>query len=189
MIHLIYLAAGNSKRFGEENKLLHIINGKAMFMHGFDILCEIHKTKNDINLIVVTQFDEITEYAKRCNVNCALNLKADEGISSSIKVGINSIDKVKNSDYYVFVLADQPFLTKETVLKLMSKADGNILTACVMAKGLNGSPTMFSAKLRHELLNLSGDVGGKFIMQKYKPLKVEIFDKCELLDIDEKSAN
>ena len=36
-LRIIYLAAGNSRRFGS-NKLLHITQGKPLYQHGLDML-------------------------------------------------------------------------------------------------------------------------------------------------------
>ena len=40
MIHIIYMAAGNSRRFGS-NKLFYELDGKPMYRHLLDRLAEI----------------------------------------------------------------------------------------------------------------------------------------------------
>ena len=58
--------------------------------------------------------------------------------------------------------------------------------AWVEYKGNLGNPTIFSRKYKDELLNLKGDVGGKFVMKKHLEdlEKLLITDKLELMDID-----
>lgn len=78
MIHIIYMAAGNSRRFGS-NKLFYELDGKPMYRHLLERLIEIKdrynklkkagkKTKNAesnnpvIDITVVTRYREILDY-------------------------------------------------------------------------------------------------------------------------------
>ena len=68
MIHIIYMAAGNSRRFGS-NKLFYELDGKPMYRHLLDRLVEIknryNKSKSDsqtIDITVVTRYWEILDY-------------------------------------------------------------------------------------------------------------------------------
>lgn len=42
-VHMIYMAAGNSRRF-QGNKLLYTISGKALYRYGLETLIEVQKT-------------------------------------------------------------------------------------------------------------------------------------------------
>ena len=57
-LHIIYLAAGNSRRFGN-NKLYHEIAGRPMFLYGLDILEQVLKETENTVLTVVTVYEEI----------------------------------------------------------------------------------------------------------------------------------
>ena len=68
MIHIIYMAAGNSRRFGS-NKLFYELDGKPMYRHLFDRLIEIKDRYNNsesynplIDITVVTRYREILDY-------------------------------------------------------------------------------------------------------------------------------
>ena len=66
MIQAIYMAAGNSRRFGS-NKLLFPWKGKTMYRHGLDLLLELKKEmKEQLSVIVVTQYPEILEEVRSC---------------------------------------------------------------------------------------------------------------------------
>ncbi|HKM22861.1 MAG TPA: NTP transferase domain-containing protein, partial [Lachnospiraceae bacterium] len=66
-ISAIYLAAGFSKRFGE-NKLLHEIGGKPMYQYTLGKLISIlQETALISQVIVVTQYDEIEQYIVQQN--------------------------------------------------------------------------------------------------------------------------
>ena len=47
MIHIIYMAAGNSRRFGS-NKLFYKLDGKPMYRHLFERLIEIKDRYNKL---------------------------------------------------------------------------------------------------------------------------------------------
>ncbi len=53
---VIYLASGNSKRFGQENKLLQMIGTKPMYRYGLDRLIDLCKDHEGFEIIVVTQY-------------------------------------------------------------------------------------------------------------------------------------
>lgn len=68
MIHIIYMAAGNSRRFGS-NKLFYELDGKPMYRHLLERLIEIkdryNKLKSDspaIDITAVTRYREILDY-------------------------------------------------------------------------------------------------------------------------------
>ena len=88
---LIMLAAGNSRRFGS-NKLLYGIDGMPMYRH---ILLELKKVKAALEeqghrceITVVTQYEEIAQEAEKLGARFLYNLHPDEGISSSLKIGL-----------------------------------------------------------------------------------------------------
>ena len=59
-IHIIYLAAGSSRRFGS-NKLLWEYEGRPLYRHGLDRLIEMSSDRDDCTLTVVSRYDEILE--------------------------------------------------------------------------------------------------------------------------------
>ena len=66
MIHIIYMAAGNSRRFGNENKLLQNWQGKPLYLHTFEKLLRIReKQPQNLSLTVVTQYPEIYQEVDR----------------------------------------------------------------------------------------------------------------------------
>ena len=56
--YIIYLAAGNSIRFGS-NKLLYKVRGRELYRYGLDNLIKLSSNRSDCKLIVVTQYLEI----------------------------------------------------------------------------------------------------------------------------------
>ena len=59
-IRMIYMAAGNSRRFGS-NKLLYLIDGKPMYLHVLERLSAVCKRHRDWEIVLVSQYEELLE--------------------------------------------------------------------------------------------------------------------------------
>ena len=204
MISLIVLASGFGKRFGS-NKLLYDIEGKPMYRHITDCLYDIAGQtygKHKAELIIVTQYNEIAEYARDKDIKCVMNADAAEGISASVRKGVGAAD---NPEWYFFFTADQPYLKQESVKAFIHKTltieeyekdsksvSGNAGFSMVSAHSNNipGNPTAFNRVWKDELLKLTKDVGGRKIMKEHpeQVYWVEIPEK-ERKDIDFKDVN
>lgn len=198
MIHIIYMAAGNSRRFGS-NKLFYELDGKPMYRHLLERLIEIkdrnNKLKSDspvIDITVVTRYREILDYCA-CIPDChaVLSPDSEKGISYTIKAGIMAVQEQKKTsmqDYYMFAVADQPYLKSQSVIKLIDKVlenKGNKQLALSLRCGdAVGNPCVFHSSLIPQLLSLEGDKGGRSVAKKYDCVYVDIADELELMDID-----
>lgn len=206
-IAMIMLAAGNSRRFGS-NKLLYEIDGIPMYQriltelkrvkHNLDNIREsrseqrlsnpLIEDKTEITLTVVTQYREIGEYAKNQGAEVLYNPHPEQGISSSLKIGLKA--NRDTADACLFCVSDQPWLTAETLCGLID----TFLTAgrtskkgiaCLSHDGKLGNPVFFRVYY-DELLALEGDKGGKRVINAHLE-DTEIYtisDKRELEDMD-----
>lgn len=191
-IEVIYLAAGFGSRFGS-NKLLYELKGKALYRYGLDMLLSVLEDTADIcSVTVVTQYDEIEAYVMQQRklhsgmVRCVRNPHSERGISSSIQIGLLAGD-ASLADAYLFYVADEPYLKKETLLQMLSAYKNGTKGILCMKSGTDRSnPVLFGRKYRRELLALSGDAGGKQIIARFREDVGEFFvaDKEELIDID-----
>lgn len=191
---LILLAAGNSRRFGS-NKLLYVINDKPMFMYGLEVMKELLLEDFDRELYVVTRFESVMEAVKELKVDPRMHNRAHVvnspdstlGISYSIKAGLLEGDM--QPDYYMFMVADQPFIKTETVERLIKETlNQEKIAGCVTWDGVPGNPVIFSKQLKNELLELQEDQGGKAVLKKYMNQICKISASCEeeLIDKDTK---
>lgn len=198
MIHIIYMAAGNSRRFGS-NKLFYELDGKPMYRHLLERLIEIkdryNKLKSDspvIDITVVTRYREILDYCSSIpDCHAVLSPDSEKGISYTIKAGIMAVQEQKKSgmqDYYMFAVADQPYLKSQSVIKLIDKVlenKGNMrLVFSLRCGDAVGNPCVFHSSLISQLLSLEGDKGGRSVAKKYDCVYVDIADELELMDID-----
>lgn len=95
---------------------------------------------------------------------------------------------VETEDYYMFAVADQPYLKSQSVIKLIDKElenKGNKrLVFSLRCGDTVGNPCVFHSSLIPQLLSLDGDKGGRSVAKKYDCVYVDIADERELMDID-----
>lgn len=198
MIHIIYMAAGNSRRFGS-NKLFYELDGKPMYRHLLERLMEIkdryNKLKSDspvIDITVVTRYREILDYCSSIpDCHAVLSPDSEKGISYTIKAGIMAVQEHKKTgmqDYYMFAVADQPYLKNQSVIKLIDKVlenkENKRLVFSLRCGDAVGNPCVFHSSLIPQLLSLEGDKGGRSVAKKHDCVYVDIADERELKDID-----
>ena len=127
---------------------------------------------------------------------------SEKGISYTIKAGIMAVQeqkKLKKSsevthhtaekeEYYMFAVADQPYLKSQSVIKLIDKVikntGGKRLAFSLRCGDAVGNPCVFNSSLIPQLLSLEGDKGGRSVAKKHDCVYVDIADERELMDID-----
>ncbi|VYS76155.1 molybdopterin-guanine dinucleotide biosynthesis protein MobA [uncultured Blautia sp.] len=184
----IMLAAGNSRRFGA-NKLLYEIEGSPMYQRTLSCLFKaqkevLKKTGIFCPVTVVTQYKEVGETAEKMGAKVCYNPHPEEGISSSLKIGLK---ENKEADACLFTVADQPWLTWESVMGLLEVFwESEKGMACMQNGEKKGNPCIFSRKYYEKLFSLTGDVGGKKILNAH-PTDIVVYQtkgERELEDID-----
>lgn len=189
-IALVLLAAGDSRRF-DGNKLLSEWNGKPMFRA---IVDQVHSLPEGIftEQIVVTQYDVIAEELQPLGFRVVRNQESCLGISHSIHLALDQSSEDTEIDAVCFAVCDQPWLTAGTIGQLIQGwEDSGKGIGCLVNQSELGNPVVFSRKYFPELYQLSGDVGGKRVVQQhlddiwtYEPAEAR-----ELEDIDERSSS
>lgn len=201
---MIFLAAGNSTRFGS-NKLLYRLNGKCMYRYGVEVMDVLQRENLIDSAIIVTQYPEIWQdiekhYPKMQSVR---NPHPECGISGSIRLGVEKLlhmkkecGKIQNPQEVLeqdhqkcgcmFAVADQPYLTESSLRKMIlfwKNSDYGILASGHGER--MGNPVIFAGKYYEELSNLKGDVGGKQVIKKHLD-DVQMFEmpEPELKDLD-----
>lgn len=189
MNYLILLAAGKGSRFGA-NKLLAPFRGRPLWTYGYRVLKEAANAIGG-RVKVVSRYPEILAEVPEEGV---FSPESENGLSFSVRAGVLSCGELAAGDILLFLAADMPFMTAETVQKLLkmplsaSEEDGLPLAACAWDGEETGNPVVFSALLREKLLALSGDRGGKAVLRDC-PDRVEkiLCPKAELTDVDHPS--
>ena len=178
MITAILLAAGQSKRLKDENKLTKLFKGKPLINH---ILFSLIKSKVN-KIIIVLGFEHLkikTKLLKSKKINFAINKNYKKGMSSSIKTGLKKIPK--NSKGFLIVLGDMPNITKTTINKIclsITRSDKEIILP--KFKNRIGNPIGFKQPMIKNIYKIKGDRGAKNIIKKNNK-------KIKFLNINSKS--
>jgi len=166
MITAILLAAGQSKRLFNQNKLIKNYKGKPLINHAVQ---SIIKSKIE-KLIIVLGF-EYLKVKKKINKNkkikFVINHNYTRGIASSIKCGLK---KISNKSYgFIIVQADMPEISKNILNKLYKEIKTNKKEIFVPRKNNKiGNPIGFKLSMVNQLKKISGNRGAKFIIKRNK---------------------
>jgi len=178
MITAILLAAGQSKRLKNENKLTKLFKGKPLINH---ILYSLIKSKVN-KIIIVLGFEHLkikTKLLKNKKINFVVNKNYKKGMSSSIKTGLKKLPK--NSKGFLIVLGDMPNITKTTINKIclsIIRSDKEIILP--KFKNKTGNPIGFKYSMIKNIYKIKGDRGAKNIIKKNNK-------KIKFLNINSKS--
>ncbi len=167
----ILLAAGESKRFGAENKLLHSISGKPILHHSIDTLLN-----SKIQQIVVVTGHNHTAIEKSLQtslnnaqshkISFCFNSFYQDGQSSSLHAGIRNCI---NSSAVLVCLADMPHVQVTTINHILQTAQDNT-SSTIVAPRFNtkrGNPVLFKQAVFNDLLSIKGDTGAKQYIEKH----------------------
>lgn len=183
-VGLVLLAAGDSRRFGR-NKLLELVGGRPMYRWVADEAAALPK-QIFCQKILVSQYPEILSWGERFGFETVENRESSLGISHSVHLGLLAA-RAGGADAVCFSVCDQPWLKKETIKALIEgweKSGKGLGTVCF--QGRDGNPAVFSSQYFPELLTLSGDRGGRKILQGHPEdvYRYEVADGMELEDVD-----
>lgn len=176
----VVLAAGGAQRFGEP-KLLKPWKGEPIVRH-------VVKTALVAGLtpVVVVAGDHLVEFHEiTADLGAAVvhNPVWQQGQSSSLKAGLSALPG--NSGGVVFFLGDQPQIPAGLVRSLVEAHAASLASIVApLIDGQRGNPVLFDCRTFPELMELSGDVGGRPLFARHPVEWVPWYDSSALLDID-----
>jgi len=184
MISAILLAAGQSKRLKEGNKLIKLFKRKPLINHVLSSL--ITSEINKIIIVVGHENKKIKKISLKSNkITFAVNSNYLKGISTSIKCGLKKISK-KNIGFLI-VQADMPLVSKRTINALCSAVKNRDKEIFVpVYKKKIGNPLAFKYSMIKSLKKIKGDRGAKKLIKsnKSKVQMVNVNSKSILIDFD-----
>ena len=180
---VVILAAGASVRLGQAKQLIEF-QGRPLLEYVIDQFEEIAITTR---ILVLGAFaDLIQESVITGKFDMVINENWQEGMASTIRKGLESaLSKDDKLEHILFVLSDQPFVTKALFEKLLQMHTGGnkAITACKY-QNVMGAPAVFSKSLFPELLSLQGTLGAGSLIKRY-PDQVAVFPfEQGAIDID-----
>jgi len=128
------------------------------------------------DLILIYQNERVREIGEKYQVKAVYNDSAHEGQSAAVKLGVR--ESRPDTDAFMFLVGDQPFLDPATINILIDQCTKNPQQIIVpVYNGKRGNPVIFPSLFRHDLLAIEGDIGGRVVMEKMKDrLKLVVFE-------------
>jgi molybdenum cofactor cytidylyltransferase len=164
-IAALVLAAGESRRMGDANKLTIPVDGTPMVARVVDALQQSRAQR----VIVITghEPERIKEALSGRDVEFVHNPDYAEGIGSSVRMGITALDD--DADGALVALGDMPWVNTEVINRLVDAfiTDRELSIFIPMFGGKRGNPVLWGSQHFPELLALSGDVGGKALFDRH----------------------
>ena len=175
MISAILLAAGQSKRMDGENKLTKEIQGVPLIKHSVK---NILASSVDELIIVLGFQKEIIEKLidKNNKIKFVFNKDFENGMASSIKTGLDNLSE--KTEAFFICLGDMPMINHDIYNQLIKSKDNKEIIVPTY-KGQQGNPVLFDKSMKETVMNITGDVGAKKILElnKDKILNLEINDQ------------
>lgn len=159
----LILAAGLSRRFGLENKLLHEVDGDSVVSR----VVRAHLEAGLSPLVVLGHESElVSEALEALPVRTIMNPDFEDGMGSSIAAGAKSLDLVEIRGVSICP-GDLPWLKPDTIAQIVEIFVANegqkiVLPQCGERRG---HPVFFPASAIRSLASLSGDQGARRIVE------------------------
>lgn len=179
MTAAVVLAAGLSRRMGEQDKLRLPVGGAPMYRHALTLAADVADT-----CLVVTNDPGLAAEGEEMGVRAVPSPRAAEGMGYSVAAGAAALDA--RADYALFLGADQPFLQPATVQQLVHLAQESDCIAVPRVDGKPCAPCVFPRRFFGELAALTGDTGGRAVWKQHAD-EVRFWDTpntAEFADID-----
>jgi molybdenum cofactor cytidylyltransferase len=157
----ILLAAGSSRRFGADKRFHPLDDGTPMALSSARNLAAVC----DRTLVVIRPGD--TALARLLSAEGIETLacrEAAQGMGYSLRYGIAAS---AGADGWLVALADMPYIEAASYRLVLAALQAGATLARPVFQGKNGHPVGFAANFLPELLALTGDQGGKAILDAY----------------------
>ena len=190
----IILAAGSSSRMGSgRHKLLLPLDDRPVIAHVID--ASLQSQARPIIVVLGHQSERVRSHIEHYTLHHDIALVENahylQGMSSSLRVGIQTLltDGYRNEqsplqvDSALILLGDQPLITPQIIDALITlyRSTGKAIVA-PLYKGKRGSPVLFDKSLFTELIEVTGDEGGRTVLERHH-------DELELVEIGDALAN
>jgi molybdenum cofactor cytidylyltransferase len=187
MIAGVFLAAGQSTRFGSD-KLLYELDGRPLVAHG---LAAAVKSRLPDVVVVVGLNAFVLEKAIRDvpatpnRIRIVKNEHPERGMMSSLKQGLRAV--LPACDAAMVMLADMPYVTAELMNRLIETfedTNGIVMPEC---DGELYHPRVIPRRLFPEFLRLKDDDKGQSVIDKHREdiVGMAVDKKTSFIDIDE----
>jgi molybdenum cofactor cytidylyltransferase len=176
----ILLAAGSSRRFGADKRLLRLADGTPMVLASArNLAAACART-----LVVIRPGDdEVAELLADAGLTTTVCAEAELGMGHSLACGVAA---TADASGWLIALADMPYIQPGSYRSVLQAVAQGARIARPVHGGRPGHPVGFAAGCYAELVVLTGDRGGKALIDAdpVAALACPVDDPGVLKDID-----
>jgi molybdenum cofactor cytidylyltransferase len=181
----VLLAAGASRRFGAESKLVADFRGEPLLRRVARTLCDSGLA--DIVVVTGHELQLCCDAIQGLPVRCAHNENWQRGMSTSIAAGIAALDP--DLDGAFIVPGDMPLLGSDIIKRMHAQftaAGAGTIVYPATPEGEQRNPVLWPRRFFAGLSALMGDAGAKSLLQKHarEAVAVSVEDASAFLDVD-----
>jgi molybdenum cofactor cytidylyltransferase len=161
----LILAAGASRRlgrpkqlerWGETNLLGHVVARTKEF------------AVDEIWVVLGHELERIVAETDLSEVGIIENPEWEEGIASSLRVGLDALTRLSRCERVLIVIGDQPAISTEVVEELMmSHAKAGYPVTRPKYRYITGNPVIVERSLWPRIMSLGGDEGAARLFQAH----------------------
>jgi molybdenum cofactor cytidylyltransferase len=183
MIAALVLAAGGSSRLGAPKQLLRW-GDTTLLGHIVDALREL--PFDEIFVVIGSSGDQILDQVDMTGVTVIENPEWEEGMASSLRVGLDAVLRLSRAEAVGIFLGDQPEISEDVVNGLLEARRSTKRQAIVPKyRYVWGNPVLVERSLWPRLMSLEGDEGAKGLFQAHPEWVQEVwFEQRPPRDID-----
>ena len=174
----IVLAAGESTRMGKPKQLLEIA-GQTMLQRVVD--AALASRLDHVAVVLGYHAADVRASLAERAVSFVENDGYSEGLGSSVRAGLQALPPA--ADAAMFLLGDQPGVTAELINRLLAESTGENIVAPNVG-GRRGNPTLFGRKWFAQLARVSGNAGGRSIIDGHPEALTLVQTSADLRDVD-----
>jgi molybdenum cofactor cytidylyltransferase len=181
-VSAILLAAGRASRMGKLKQLMSL-GESTMLEQTLDNLLGSKLT--EVIVVLGYKAEEITKRLSGRPVKIVVNPLYRKGMGTSIAAGLRFVES--QAQAVMLVLGDQPYVDSATIDSLIDAFASNKKGIAIPTyQGQRGHPLIFARNYKAPLSKLTGDVGGREIIQENPKDVLEVPVDCEgiIIDID-----
>lgn len=187
-IAALVLAAGQSRRMGQRNKLLAEVDGAPMIHRAAQEA--LASKASPVFVVTGHEHERVRQALSGLELHFVDNPNYVDGLSTSLRAGIAALPA--EVDGVVVLLGDMPRVTARHINRLIAAfnpLEGRAV--CVPTySGKRGNPVLFARTLFPELKRVAGDVGARHLIGAHEETVAEVAmeDDAIFLDIDTPEA-
>lgn len=182
-VAVLLLAAGGSHRLGRPKQLVDW-GGQPLLGH---VLAEVSAWPAErVVAVLGAAAEEVLDAVEFGDAEVVINPEWEEGLASSLRVGLDALSRDARIDAAFLALGDQPGVPEDVPGRLLAEYRTQRSHAVVPKyRYARGNPVLADRRLWPSLMSLAGDEGARRLLQAHPEWVEEVwFDSLPPRDVD-----